>query len=131
LKKLTAALIALLVCAPAALAATSSHFVKVSPSSTSVGQNVKLSGSVAGAGHGCKTGHKGNTATLYSKAFAGITKSKYNGIPSISVSLAKSKNGSFSKNVTLQKQGTYTITGRCGTANFGTAKVKVAPSGFY
>lgn len=130
MKKLTAALITLLVLAPAALAA-SSHFLKVSPSSTSVGQTVKLSGSVAGSGHGCKTGHKGNTATLYSKAFAGITKSKYNGVPSISVSLAKSKNGSFSKSVTLQKSGTFTINGRCGTANFGSAKVKVTQSQFY
>jgi hypothetical protein len=122
LKKLIATLIGLAALAPAALAAAPSHFLKVSPNPTNPGATIKISGSV---GHGCQTGHKHDVAIIYSKAFAGITKTKFAGVPSISVSLAKSKHGSFSKSVTLDSNvnpGTYTVSGRCGGGKFGSTK---------
>ena len=132
MKKLLAALITLAAFAPAAVAA-SSHFLKVTPSPTHPGKTVTVSGSVD---HGCQIGHKNDTATVYSKAFAGATKSNFAGVPSISVSLAKSKNGTFSKKLKLSgklKTGTYHVGGRCGGGNFGSATLKVtkasAPSG--
>ncbi len=131
MKKLIAAVVALAVFAPAAFAA-SSHFVKVSPGNANPGQGVKISGSV---GNGCQIGHSGDVATIYSKAFKGATKRKFAGVPSISASLAKSKNGSFSVKLTLSpnlRAGTYTVSGRCGGGNFGSTKLKVSslPQGY-
>jgi hypothetical protein len=110
--------------APGALAATS-HFLKVSPGTTNPGKTVKVFGSVD---HGCQIGHKNDVAIIYSKAFANITKKTFAGIPSISVSLAKSTTGSFTKNVTLSKKlkaGKYSVSGRCGGGKFGLATLKV------
>jgi hypothetical protein len=124
LKKLIAVLAGLAAFAPGALAA-SSHFLKVSPSKTNPGKTVTVSGSVD---HGCQIGHKGDAATIYSKAFAGATKTKFAGVPSVSASLARSKNGAFSTKVTLSKKlktGTYSVGGRCGGGNFGSATLKV------
>jgi hypothetical protein len=133
LKKLIAALVCLAAFAPAALAATSPHFLKVSPSSTNAGQTIKLSGSISHTG--CPTGHKTDAVTLYSKAFQGITKSKYKGVPSISVPRTKKGVATFTKSVTLNinlGSGTYTITGHCGrSTTFGTTKIKVTPNQFY
>lgn len=131
MKKLIAALVGLAVFAPAALAA--SHFVKVSPRNARPGEKVKVTGSV---GTGCQTGHKGDSVTIISKAFKGATKHSFAGVPSVSASLRRSKNGSFSVKVKISrkvKNGTYAVTGRCGGGTFGTAKLKVsrpAPS-FY
>ncbi len=125
MKKLTAILVGLAVFAPAALAASSSHFLKVSPGKTNPGKTITLSGSV---GHGCQIDRKGDAATLTSKAFAGATKSKFAGVPSVSASLAKSKNGAFLVKVKLSKTlkaGTYSIGGRCGGGKFGSATLKV------
>jgi hypothetical protein len=122
-KKLVAALVGLVAFAPAALAA--SHFLKVSPSQTHPGKTVTVSGSV---GNGCQTGHKGDTATIYSNAFKGATKHNFAGVPSVSAPLSNSKNGSFSIKITLSKKlkaGTYSVGGRCGGGNFGSAKLKV------
>jgi hypothetical protein len=133
LKKLIAALVCLAAFAPAALAATSPHFLKVSPSSTNAGQTIKLSGSISHTG--CPTGHKTDAVTLYSKAFQGITKSKYKGVPSLSVPRTKKGVATFTKSVTLDinlSSGTYTITGHCGrSTTFGTTKIKVTPNQFY
>lgn len=136
MKKLIAALAGLAVFAPTALAA--SHFVKVSPSKVGVGKTVTVSGSV---GNGCQTGHKGDAATIYSNAFKGATKHNFAGVPSVTVSLANSKAGTFSAKVTLSKKvktGTYSVGGRCGGGNFGSTKLKVVkastsqnPPGFY
>lgn len=129
LKKLIAALVGLAVFAPAALAA--SHFLKVSPSKVGVGKAVTVSGSV---GTGCQTGHKGDAAIIYSNAFKGATKHSFGGVPSVTVSLAKSKNGAFSTKITLSKTlktGTYSVAGRCGGGKFGSTKlsvVKAAPA---
>jgi hypothetical protein len=126
LKKLIAALVGLAVFAPSALAA--SHFIKVTPGKVAPGKRITISGSV---GNGCQVGHKGDSATLFSKGFKGATKHNFAGVPSISVSLAKSKNGSFSTKLKLSKslkKGTYTVGGRCGGGNFGSAKFKVAKS---
>ena len=124
MKKLIAPLVALAVCAPSALAATT-HFLKVSPSKTNPGKTVTIFGSVD---HGCQIGHKNDAAIIYSKVFAGITKTKFAGVPSISASLAKSKTGAFSTKVTLSKKlktATYSVGGRCGGAKFGSATLKV------
>jgi hypothetical protein len=78
--------------------------------------------------HGCQIGHKGDSATIYSKAFAGATKTKFAGVPSVSASPANSKTGAFSIKVKLSKKlktGTYSIGGRRGGAKFGSATVKV------
>ena len=124
LKKLTAAFVALAIVAPGALAA-SSHFLKVSPSKVPAGKTVTVSGSV---GKGCQTGHKGDAATIYSKAFKGATKENFAGVPAVTVSLSKSKSGAFSVKVTLSKKlktGTYSVTGRCGGGTFGSTALKV------
>jgi hypothetical protein len=124
LKKLIAALVGLAVFAPAALA--SSHFLKVSPSKTNPGKTVTVSGSV---GNGCGIGHKGDAATIFSKAFKGATKQNFAGVPSVSASLSNSTNGAFSIKVKLTntlKTGTYSVGGRCGGGNFGTTTLKVA-----
>jgi hypothetical protein len=127
-KKLIAAFVALAVFAPAALA-TSSHFVKVTPSSVAQGKTVTVSGSV---GNGCQIGHKNDAATIFSKAFKGATKTNFAGVPSVSASLATSKNGSFSIKVKLAKKvkaGKYSVGGRCGGGNFGTTTLKVTKAG--
>lgn len=124
MKKLVAALAGLAVFAPGALAA-SSHFLKVSPSKTSAGKTVTISGSVD---HGCAIGHKGDAATITSRAFKGATKTTFAGVPSVSASLARSKSGAFSIKVKLStklKAGTYSVRGRCGGGNFGSASLKV------
>jgi hypothetical protein len=128
MKKLLAVLAVFAAFAPTALAA--SHFLKVSPGKTSPGKTVTVSGSV---GTGCQTGHKGDQAIVFSKAFTGATKANFAGQPSFSVSLAKSKNGAFSLKVKLSKKlktGKYSIGGRCGGGNFGSATLKVAKSGY-
>jgi hypothetical protein len=122
-KKLIAALVGLAVFAPAALATSQS--LKVSPSKVAVGKTVTVSGSV---GSGCQTGQKGDAATIISKAFKGATTKNFAGVPSVSASLANSANGSFSVKVKLAKKvktGKYSVSGRCGGGNFGTASLKV------
>jgi hypothetical protein len=132
MKKLIVAIVGLALLAPGALA-SSSHFLKVSPKRAAQGQTVKVSGSVD---HGCQIGHSGDVATIISKAFKGATKHKFAGVPSVNASLAKSKDGTFSVKVTLAsnvKPGKYTVSGRCGGGNFGSAKLKVTsglPQGY-
>jgi hypothetical protein len=128
LKKLLVALVALAVFAPAALA-SSSHFLKVSPGKVRQGHTVTISGSVD---HGCRIGHTGDTATIYSKAFKAATRHNFAGIPSISVSLANSHNGSFSTTVKLAKHVTakwYRVSGRCGGGNFGSTFLNITHPG--
>jgi hypothetical protein len=123
-KKLIAALMALAVFAPAALA-SSTHFLKVTPGSATAGKTVTVSGSV---GNGCQTGRKGDGATIFSNAFKGATKQSFAGEPSVSASLGTSKNGAFSVKVKLSTKvaaGTYKVGGRCGGGNFGSATLKV------
>lgn len=127
MKKLVAALVALAVAAPTALAA--SHFVKVSPSKTKAGKTVKVFGSV---GNGCQTGHKGDVAIIFSRAFKGATKQSFASVPAVYASLSKSKNGAFSFKVKLSsklKAGTYSVSGRCGGGNFGSTKLTVKRAG--
>jgi hypothetical protein len=126
-KKLIGAVAALAVFAPGAMA--SSHFLKVSPGKTKPGKTITISGSVD---HGCGIGHKGDSATIISKAFKGATKHTFAGVPSVSVSLSKSKDGTFSFKLKLSKElkkGTYTVSGRCGGGNFGSTKLKVTKGG--
>jgi hypothetical protein len=133
MKKLIVAIVGIAVFAPAALAASPSHFVKVSPGTAQQGQKVTVSGSV---GNGCQVGHNGDAATIFSKAFKGATKHSFAGVPSVSASLAKSKNGTFSVKVTLAsnvKPGKYSVGGRCGGGNFGSTTLKVTsglPQGY-
>jgi hypothetical protein len=133
MKKLIVAVVGLAVLAPGAFAASSSHFLKVSPSKAAQGQTVKISGSVD---HGCQIGHSGDVATIFSRAFKGATKHKFAGIPSVNASLAKSKDGTFSIKITLSnnvKPARYSVSGRCGGGNFGSTKLKVTsglPQGY-
>jgi hypothetical protein len=125
MKKLIVAVVGMAFFAPGALAATSSHFLKASPAKVAQGKTVTVSGSVD---HGCQIGHKGDTATIFSKAFKGATKQNFAGVPAVSASLANSKNGTFSLKVTLAsnvKPGKYSVGGRCGGGNFGTTTLKV------
>lgn len=131
MKKLLAALAALAVFAPAALAASAS--LKVSPSKIGAGKTVTVSGTV---GSGCQTGRSGDSAIIFSNAFKGVTKQNWAGVPSVTASLTKSRNGAFSVKVKLSKKlkaGTYSVRARCGGGNFGPAKLKVtkAKSGGY
>ncbi len=133
MKKLIVAVVGLAVFAPGAFAATSSHFLKVSPTKVGQGNTVTVTGSV---GNGCQIGHKGDSATIFSKAFKGATKHNFAGVPSVSASLAKSTNGTFKVKVTLAtnvKPGKYSVGGRCGGGNFGTTTLKVTsglPQGY-
>lgn len=101
------------------------HFLKVTPSRTNAGKTITVFGSVD---HGCQTGHKGATATIYSNAFEGATKRSFAGVPAVYVWLSKSKTGAFSFKLKLSKKlktGTYAVRGRCGGGNFGSAKLNV------
>ena len=123
MKKLIAALVGLAVFAPSAMAA--SNFIKVTPGKVAPGKTVTVSGSV---GTGCQIGHKADSATITSNGFKGATKTNFAGVPSVSVSLAKSTNGSFSIKVKLAKNvktGKYSVGGRCGGGNFGGTTFKV------
>ena len=123
MKKLIAALVGFAAFAPAALA--SSHFIKVSPAKAAQGNTVTVSGSVD---HGCGIGHKGDSATIISKAFKGATKKTFAGVPAVSASLAHSTDGTFSVKVTLSttvNPGKYSVSGRCGGGNFGSTTLKV------
>jgi hypothetical protein len=97
----------------------------VSPRKTNPGKTITVSGDV---GNACRTGHKGDAATVYSKAFKGATKRRFHRIPSVSVSLSKSQNGTFSFKLKLSKRltaGTYAVDGRCGGGKFASATLKV------
>ena len=123
MKRVIIALVALVVFAPGALAAT--HFLKVSPGKVAAGKTVTISGSV---GNGCQVGHKGDAATIFSRAFKGATKQSFAGVPAVSASLSKSKNGAFSVKLMLSTNvtaGTYSVGGRCGGGKFGSTTLQV------
>jgi hypothetical protein len=127
MKKLIGAVAGLAVFAPGAMA--SSHFLKVSPGKVKAGKTITISGSVD---HGCGIGHKGDSATIYSKAFKGATKHNFAGVPSISVSLSKSTTGAFSVKLKLSKKvkkGKYDVSGRCGGGKFGSTTLTVKKAG--
>jgi len=132
MKKLIVAVVGMAALAPGAFAA-SSHFLKVSPAKVAQGKTVTVSGSVD---HGCGIGHKGDVATIFSKAFKGATKQNFAGVPAVSASLANSKDGTFSLKVRLAsnvKPGKYSVGGRCGGGNFGSTTVKITnglPQGY-
>jgi hypothetical protein len=102
-----------LLAAPAAAAS-----INVSPSSTTPGGTVTVSGDVLVNGTaGC--GVPG-TVTLISNAFRGLGEFAGEG----AVFATADASGHFTKTVTLASNvapGTYTITGRCGGGNLGVA----------
>jgi hypothetical protein len=115
MRKLVIALGALAAFAPAALASGAS--LKVSPSTANEGTKVRVYGSV---GHGCQVGKPGDSATLYSKAFA--SSHNFAGIPSVTAPL--DSKGNFSLKVKTKKMtGIFTVSGRCGGGKFGSAKL--------
>lgn len=127
MKTLLAAVIALGILAPAALAA-SHPSLKVSPSTVTAGNRVRLSGLV---GNGC---HKGSQVTITSRAFKGSTTHKLDGIPAVLTTVGK--NHSFSVRVKIRQavvSGTYKVGGRCGAGNFARAALTVQSGspGFY
>jgi len=116
---------ATLVTSVAGLSAPAPHFLKVSPTRTNPGKTITVSGSV---GNRCQSGHRGDTAAIYSNAFKGATKRRFAGVPAVYVSLSKSKTGRFSFKLKLSKKlktGTYAMRGRCRGRNFGSAKLKL------
>jgi hypothetical protein len=123
MKKPLIALGALAVLAPSAFA--SGAYLKVSPGAsaqhpTNPGTKVKVYGSV---GHGCQFGKEGDSATIYSKAFA--TNHNFAGIPSVSAPL--DRKGNFSIKVkTKLSSGIFTISGRCGGGKFASVKLYLA-----
>jgi hypothetical protein len=103
--------------------AKSSHFLKVSPSIANPGQKITLSGSV---GSGCS---KNSTVTIYSKGFAGSTKKKFAGVPSVSTKVGSG--GKFSTKLKLSSSaspGTFSVAGRCGGGKFASTKLTVTAS---
>ena len=124
MKKLIAVL-AVLGVFPSGALALLSQSVNVSPSRTRPGGRVTIYGAVDPR---CRIGARGDAAIIYSRAFAGATRSTFSGIPSLSVPLAKNKTRTFSIKITLRgtvKTGTYRIIGRCGPGNFGSTRLKV------
>jgi hypothetical protein len=118
MRKLIAALCALAVFAPAALAA--SHFVKVSPSTVKAGKTIRVFGSV---GTGCA---KIDVVIVYSRAFKGATTHEFAGVPALY--LKQNKHHGFSAKVTIRKTikpGRYHVGGRCGGGNFGSTTLRV------
>jgi hypothetical protein len=135
MRKLIAAIATLALTAPVALAAgnTATHYLKVSPSTVKRGKTVRVYGSVAG---GCG---KGGQATLFSGAFKGA-KNNWAGVPAVYAKVGK--DSKFSVKVKISKKvkpGKYSVGGRCGGGNFGSATLKVkkggggsgSPGGFY
>jgi hypothetical protein len=103
----------------------SEQFLTVSPRKTNPGKTISVSGEV---GNACQTGHTGDAAIIYSKAFKGAAKHSFHRVPSVSVSLRRSHTGAFSFKLRLSRQlkaGTYTVDGRCGGGKFGSTTLKV------
>ena len=118
MKKIAITGAAFAVLVPTALASSGAS-IKVSPKNVNAGNQVRVSGAV---GHGCQVGHKGDVATIYSKAFS--TKHTYAGVPSVNASLSSS--GTFSVKVwTTKTAGSYTVSGRCGGGKFGATTLNV------
>jgi hypothetical protein len=110
LRVLLLACVGLLVAAAPAAAAS----IQVSPTSVPPGGSVKVSGSVAG---GCSPGGQ---VTLTSTAFA--SGSEFAGVPAVFTPSTNS--GSFSARAQIASAtapGSYTVDGRCGGGNFGSA----------
>jgi LPXTG-motif cell wall-anchored protein len=109
------AVMALLVAAVPAAAAGS---ISVSPTSVAAGGTVSVSGSVAG---GCSPGAD---VTLISKAFNHAH--DFAGLPAITT--ASQSNGEFSVSTQIPSTtapGSYSVSGRCGGGNFGSAPFQV------
>jgi hypothetical protein len=108
--------------APFALA--DAHFLRVSPGTVKRGNRVTVSGSV---GNGCQTGHKGDVATIFSRAFKGSANQNFAGVPAVFASVRQGEKFSFMIRIrTAIKKGSYHVGGRCGGGNFGSATLKVS-----
>jgi hypothetical protein len=109
-----AALALLLGAAPAAAKGS----IKVSPNSVPAGGTVTVSGSAAG---GCASGDQ---VTLISRAFGG--QHEFAGVPAVFT--PSGSNGSFSVRAPIPSSrapGNYSVSGRCGGGNFGSASFRV------
>lgn len=118
MKRLIAASVLIALSPASALAA--SHFLKVSPGTVKAGKAVTVHGSVD---HGCQTPGQ---VTIFSQAFKGATHQDFAGVPAVFVTA--SGTGAFSKKVVIRrnvKPGHYTLGGRCGGGNFGSATLNV------
>lgn len=132
MKKLTVSAAVLALFVPAGLASAQSHNLKESPNVVSAGSPppAHFSGSV---GSLCS---KGARVTIYSTAFAGVAKHKYNGIPAVWTTVGS--NQKFSKNVQISfglKVGgdgykSYTAGARCGGSTVGTTTFTVYKQGY-
>jgi hypothetical protein len=110
-----------LLTAPAWAAPAAPTALRVSPSSITAGGTVTVSGSVGpdSAGSECASG-----VTLLSRAF--VHTQDFAGVPAVGAAVRP--DGTFKATTTIPRSraaGSYTITGRCGGANFGGATLVV------
>ncbi|HEY4897362.1 MAG TPA: hypothetical protein VII01_14900 [Solirubrobacteraceae bacterium] len=118
MKSMIAVAAASLALVPSAVAATS--HIHVAPEKVKAGKSVAIYGSV---GSGC---HQGSQVTLISKAFKGATRSRFAGVPAVLTKVGKF--GLYAVSVRVSSaagKGSFTVTGRCGGGNFGSAPLKV------
>jgi hypothetical protein len=93
--------------------------LKASPGKVKPGQTVRLYGTV---GTSCKVPA---TVTIASTAFAGATRHRFKGVPSVTAQAGKSRFFSTKLRIRKARKGTYTVQGRCGKSNFAKAKLRV------
>jgi hypothetical protein len=110
-----------LLTAPAWAAPAAPTALRVSPNSVAAGDSVTVSGSVGpeSAGSECASGVR-----LLSRAF--VHTQDFAGVPAVDAAVRR--NGTFTATTTIPRSraaGSYTITGRCGGANFGGATLVV------
>jgi|GEM_PF-990589 len=106
-------------------ASASSSSLEVSPRRVEAGAHVTIHGVVRS---GCA---RGETVTIYSRAFAGITEDEFAGVPALTTVLAD--NRMFNVEVKISKEvrpGSYTVGGRCGGGNFGQTQLRVTNAAF-
>jgi hypothetical protein len=119
MKSLIAVAATLLIISPTALAA-SSH-IHVAPATVKAGKAVAVYGSVAS---GCA---KGAQVTLISKAFKGATTHRFAGVPAVLTKVGRY--GLYAVSVRISRaagKGRFTVSGRCGGGNFGSAPLRIA-----
>jgi methionine-rich copper-binding protein CopC len=97
-----------------------SHYLKLAPATVQRGGVLRVYGSVAA---GCAASDR---VTIYSRAFKGTARHEFAGVPAV---YARQHAGQkFSIRVTIKattRKGRYSVGGRCGGGNFGSATVTV------
>lgn len=118
MKSLIAVAAVFLALTASALAASAR--IHVAPGGVKAGKSVAIYGSV---GSGC---HQGSQVTLISRAFKGATRNRFAGVPAVLTKVGKY--GLYAVSVRISPaagKGSFTVSGRCGGGNFGSAQLKV------